>query len=189
MRTYVVFLSLLSVCSMILELQAQPDKTSQYGEVLPESPVSNIDVSGTCPEKYLRAENLFFRGFFDETLEMLAACWEDKGDNLELNLDQHTEVMLMLAISNHYLEKDQETEAKMRYLMREVNPKFRANAEEHPIEIQELAEKYRLKWFHKPWIVGSAGVVIGGAIVCAFICGEDPLPFPPDPPPTPTPAN
>ena len=180
MRTYIALLSLLNVCSMVPDVHAQPAKNEPYEEVLPESSVQDAEAFGTCYENYLEAENRYFRGLFEDTIQILAGCWKTENDRKGLNVDQQTEVMLMLAISNLYLDRDAEMEVQMRHLMRKVNPDFRASVEEHPLEIQRLARQFRPRWYQKPWVVGVTGAVVGGGIVCALICGQDPLPGPPD---------
>lgn len=112
-----------------------------------------------CTDNLIAARNVYSMGHFDRTIHALRGCWRD-GEGL--STAEHREVMRMLAISYLYLDNTHRMNRMMRHLMRNVDQQYRPDPLQDPIVIQELAEKYRIKWYEKRWVQISAAAVAGG---------------------------
>ena len=147
-------------------------------------PTSKAHAQSACSDSLIVARNVYSRGLFDRTITALDDCWRNGGD---LDTAQHREALRILAVSHLYLDNTDRMNRMMRHLMRTVDPGYRPDPLQDPLVIQDLAEKYRIKWYEKRWVqIGAAAVVGGTAAFLIFNEGPQQLGGPPELPDPPT---
>ncbi len=127
------------------------------------------------------AQDSFNLAKTNETIRLLTPCFS-RGRVFGEGNEQ--EALRLLALSLYYNDQPEWADTTVRWLMKKVDLKYRANPDRDPLFFQDLVKKYKQRFYQKTWVQVAFGAVVGGTLGFLFSrTSPEDLPGPPAHPP------